>query len=489
MTQLNANIILAGRPLNMGNALATGTRAAAMTNQVQKQNRLSQIYDAQGPGIMAGEPNALNALAQVDPQQALGFRATQQSMSNASERLNIARAQGKREAMKYTAELSSAEAQQQILKIERGLKGAAAFYDRGDREGFDRFMIAHGLDPQQMPFDDFLSTASQFDGIMDALNEVRDYNAGPEFSGNVPAGHMLADPSYPRAGVIPIPGAPGAKPKTRTKTKLADGRYYWDDSLDGSQGPTRPQLVAPELEMPGQNSSEAEQKIARIMENLNTDEATAIAIVDGVVKTTLDPVTREVILTDMRTGQPWQGVDGQQGSGQTPAVPEPRLNFGEAFTDTSNAFGAEGFGRNLINKAAGAFGANVPFPETLKTQNDFAILKEGLINEIASSYGRQPPSWLLKNIEALTPEAGKFWAGAADAESKLESIGRDFERAYNSTVRQLSGRALSPDLRLEFETRQAGLDSVLNQVQQALDSFNQTGSGNKTNSGITWSVE
>lgn len=324
-------------------------------------------------------------------------------------------------------------------------------------EQMQRVIMAQNLDPKRVK-------------QIKALYEFQQgMNEQPDYSGNVPLGYQFADPNNPRAGVKKIPGLPGEQTKPRGTTKLADGRLYWTDSLEDGT----PELVNPGMEMPGAEPNAAEQKITRIMETLGTDRATAVAIVDGVVKTTIDPVTRQVTLTDLRTGRLWEGVGGGQPPEAQPSAPiqPPRVDFDEPFANTEDAFGAKGFIQGIANTVAGAVGAGVPFPETMETQNDFAVLKESLLNNIASGYKRQPPAWLLKNIEKLVPEAGKFWSGTADARNKLESIGRDLEREYNSTERQIGSRVLSPALQLELETRRAGLDNALAQVQQALDSF------------------
>ncbi len=74
---LNAGIIMAGRQPDIVNTLAQSSRAAAITDANQKQNQLNQLYQAQGPGILAGDQGALNALAQADPRQALQFQQVQ----------------------------------------------------------------------------------------------------------------------------------------------------------------------------------------------------------------------------------------------------------------------------------------------------------------------------------------------------------------------------------------------------------------------------
>ena len=60
---LDAYIALQGRQPNVLNALVGASQAAQATNEACHQNALRGLYREQGPGIAAGEQNALNALS------------------------------------------------------------------------------------------------------------------------------------------------------------------------------------------------------------------------------------------------------------------------------------------------------------------------------------------------------------------------------------------------------------------------------------------
>lgn len=138
---LNANIILAGKQPNILGALQQGTQAAAQTNEVRKQNALSQLFQEQGAGIRSGEANALNAYAQFDPAAALGIEQTHHgmgvadeqlalnrtktnhSMSIANERLSLARAAGARAAEAHAASVDARTASADLEKMTQGLAG------------------------------------------------------------------------------------------------------------------------------------------------------------------------------------------------------------------------------------------------------------------------------------------------------------------------------------------------------------------------------
>ena len=114
---LDARLILAGQQPDVVNILGGAAQAAGLTNQVQQQNRLSQLYQQQGPGIMAGEQNALRSLAQIDPNQALGVQESRLGMENTrntmryrDEQLKMARDQARTAAEDRVRQLSAEQA-------------------------------------------------------------------------------------------------------------------------------------------------------------------------------------------------------------------------------------------------------------------------------------------------------------------------------------------------------------------------------------------
>lgn len=179
MTQ-DARIILAGRTPDVANALMGGASAANTINTVRRGNALADLYRTQGAGILAGDPNALNALAGMDPAAALGARQTQQAMEISRGQYELARQQAARAAAAQARQLSAEQAAAEAAALQRGLMGAAAYYQAGDEAGYNAFLQQNGMDPAQYPFAGFLSHAAQFEGVMDALNAVAGYRAGPE---------------------------------------------------------------------------------------------------------------------------------------------------------------------------------------------------------------------------------------------------------------------------------------------------------------------
>lgn len=256
------------------------------------------------------------------------------------------------------------------------------------------------------------------------------------------------------------------------------------------------------------DTTAAEEKINRLAENFLRDglarsyeEARnlAIGVADGRYKTSRDPITNEVQIVDMG-----QFASGQSGAQPQPAQPDinQRISqdsedaqdqFGQAYSGAPNAFGVEGFVRGTINQAADAVGAGPVWEETQQAQSDFRLLRENLLNDIASAYDRQPPSWLLKEIRDLTPAAGSPFQGAQGAQSQLRAIGRQMQSELQATETALQ-RDQSPQNRIKLESRRDGVARALSRIGSALDAFgSQSGQVGQnrgvTSNGIEWSID
>lgn len=203
---LDPTIILAGQSPDIVNALSRANDAAQNRLNYDRQNAMNAMLKENGAGIMAGDQNALNALAGYDPQAALGIQAQRQDMAFSAEKMQMARDEGKRmaeEAMKANADKLSADqlaAEQQ--KIESALAGAASFYQKGDRAGYDAWLGQLGLDPQEYSFDQFPAHAAMFDGVLEAMKTFAPPPAPEPMS---PEGKFAADKA---AGLLPADAMP-----------------------------------------------------------------------------------------------------------------------------------------------------------------------------------------------------------------------------------------------------------------------------------------
>lgn len=125
--QMNALIPMQVQSPDLVGSMARGVEAARMANTAGRENALANLYRTQGAGIMAGDQNALNALAQQDPAAALGIQSARQSMALEQKRFDVLSAQERRAAEEYARRLSAQEAQAQAAQIEQGVKmGMAA---------------------------------------------------------------------------------------------------------------------------------------------------------------------------------------------------------------------------------------------------------------------------------------------------------------------------------------------------------------------------
>lgn len=276
----------------------------------------------------------------------------------------------------------------------------------------------------------------------------------------------------------------------------ADALRMWQAQAKG-QGPTKGVVVNGQLVNPitgeqigdyrdADGGSAKDKSIARIKSAYGVDDQTAVGIVDGVLRVSRDPFDQSVIVTNLATGQSYS-PQAQQGQPQqipdASAIQQTEL---PPAPDASNAFGFEGMVKGAINSATDFAGMSPPFDGVQQTQSDFAVLREGLVNDISQGYGRQPPSWLLKNIQDLTPQAGSMM-GPEAAQSKLSALQRSFETELAGIQRQLNTR-ISPQQQQVLSERSAALQSALGRVSSALGQFGGRAS-NTTRSGVQWRIE
>lgn len=188
-----------------------------------------------------------------------------------------------------------------------------------------------------------------------------------------------------------------------------------------------------------------------------------------------DPVTQELVVVDKATLRPVFGGGAQQQPQPTPGQtsqltnPEP-MNPAGMYPNATDAFGVQGAVSGAINTVSDAVGAGPVYPDVAQAQSEFKVLRERLLSDVADSYGRQPPSWLLKRIDELTPAAGSPMEGPASAQNKLRAIRNSFENEIAVAQRQLSGQ-VSPTRKQELEARISGLEAANARIDIALDAF------------------
>ena len=104
----NAGIILQGQNPSMFDGFQQG-------QQVGRQNALANLYKTQGAGIANGDQNALNALAQFDPQAAMSARASNFDFQQAQ-------VAARQQAEEYKRSVSAAEAAATAAEVEKAVK-------------------------------------------------------------------------------------------------------------------------------------------------------------------------------------------------------------------------------------------------------------------------------------------------------------------------------------------------------------------------------
>lgn len=231
--------------------------------------------------------------------------------------------------------------------------------------------------------------------------------------------------------------------------------------------------------MKGADGSAAQERINLLANQLlSTDfddpllaRNIAVGIVAGRYTQSRDPITGVATILDMATGRPVQmaAAPAADDAGAVDPVVEAatRPDFGEQYPAARESFGVGGTLAGGINKTLDAIGVGAPYKDIQQTQADFGVLRESLLNDIASAYGRQPPSWLLQRIDALTPAAGNPLEGPEGAISKLTAIGRSFAGELKIAEEALQ-RPLSPANRQEAESKVAGLQAGIARVETAL---------------------
>ena len=169
---LNPNIILQGRTPDIMGAYGRGQEMGARGNEIQRQNKLAQLYQQQGAQIFAGDQNALNALAQYSPETALGIQQKRQTM----ERLN---AQERRAMEIHAANMSEAERAAQANRVKNGLMQGFTAYQSGDLNSLNQVLSAAG-EQTISSLDQFPAVAAKYEGLLEALEGVKKFSEPPK---------------------------------------------------------------------------------------------------------------------------------------------------------------------------------------------------------------------------------------------------------------------------------------------------------------------
>lgn len=218
---MDARIILAGQGVDAVGALDAGRIAAQGQIGLNRENALAALYSSQGPGIMAGDPNAMNALARMDPnaamgvqQNRLGMQGQQLDMDATRQRMSILDEQTKRDAEEYARSIGAAKAAQEAAELEGAVKQALT---APTPEAFDAMMTQMGRPEMVGQFANRDQLAAQFMSVADILK----MNAPP--TPLSPEGKLAADIA---AGVVPRGTVP--QPGVSVVNNMGEGDKFYN---------------------------------------------------------------------------------------------------------------------------------------------------------------------------------------------------------------------------------------------------------------------
>ncbi len=170
---LNPNIILAGQSPDILNALANSNVAAQQRVEFDRTNAMNRMFQEQGAGIIAGDQNALNALAGYDPMAALGVQdarlgmdATRLGMDATRQQMEVLDIETKRAAEEYARGLSKEQAAAEAAQLEAGVKQALM---APNAAAFDALMTQMGRPELVGQFENRQMLAGQFMSVAEIL--------------------------------------------------------------------------------------------------------------------------------------------------------------------------------------------------------------------------------------------------------------------------------------------------------------------------------
>jgi hypothetical protein len=223
---LNPRIILGSQQPDLVNSFARGQEAGARQGEIQNQNALRGLLREQGPNILAGEQESLNALSRFDPQAALGVQDSRLQIQQREQALVAAKEQAKQRAATVAAGLSAQQREQEAETLDRALAAGTAAQTP---EEWDAAMRAFGAEDLVGAFDQRDMAIAAALGLKEAL----EFNAPPE----EPAGIQSLRIRASEAGLEP--GTPEFQEFMRTGGRAQTSRTVFgpDGQPILSEGP------------------------------------------------------------------------------------------------------------------------------------------------------------------------------------------------------------------------------------------------------------
>lgn len=173
---MSANIILSGQQVQPVNALAQGALAGQQINDFNRKNDMRSMLRNNGAGILAGDQNALNALAGFDPSAAQSIQTGQLNQARTRQQMAAFDADQQRAIEAQAAQMSAAERQATADRIKRAV---ASGLQAQTPEQWDS--VVGSMAPDLVgQFDNREMIAAQYMSVADSLTRFDERNAAPD---------------------------------------------------------------------------------------------------------------------------------------------------------------------------------------------------------------------------------------------------------------------------------------------------------------------
>lgn len=173
---LDPSIILAGQAPNIIGAIDAGNIAGQRRNEFVRTNALNAFLQQNGPGVMAGDQNALAGLARFDPTAALGVQDTRQQMAARDQTMQALTAQEQRAVEEHGMRMTAAQREAEALQIQQGVSAGLA---ATSPQQWDAIVTQFGATDLVGQFDNREAIAQRYLSVADALKRLDEQNAGP----------------------------------------------------------------------------------------------------------------------------------------------------------------------------------------------------------------------------------------------------------------------------------------------------------------------
>jgi HPt (histidine-containing phosphotransfer) domain-containing protein len=219
--------------------------------------------------------------------------------------------------------------------------------------------------------------------------------------------------------------------------------------------------------------SEAESQISRLMET-GVDRTTAIAIRDGRLKISRNPVTQRAELIDMATGN----IIGQATEALAEEVGAEKAPKGDRFKDlpVSQAGGLVGWGANIANIVTDALGAGQQFPNVGEAQAAMNDLSKRTILMLDADFAGKPTNFTREIVADLTVKPSEISQGSAQSYQKTVNMISALEEAISGAKAAINNPTqYSPQKIKEAEGSVYKLQGLLDDYTSLKNAFESKG--------------